>query len=61
MQSTPLSITLITGNPNKAREISKILSATSHNIEILQKSLDIPEYQGLPEEISTQKAIDAFR
>lgn len=52
------TITFVTGNCDKLREVSQILmSKTNVNpkFKIISKKLDLPELQGEPEDIARQK------
>jgi inosine triphosphate pyrophosphatase len=53
MSSEKISITLVTGNPNKAREFAEILG---DNFNIINQKYDIQEIQGLPREVAYHKA-----
>jgi hypothetical protein len=53
-------VTFVTGNQKKLQEVIAILGAEGElPIEVTNRKLDLPEYQGEPEEISRQKAIAA--
>lgn len=52
--SAPKKIYFITGNPNKLKEFSQIIGNVG-NYELANKSVDLPEYQGEPEEIAREK------
>lgn len=51
------SITLVTGNKGKLREITRIVQedADLSKFQIVSQDIDLPELQGTPEEISTEK------
>lgn len=55
----PAVITFVTGNQNKLREVSQIISgdAEDHapNFTVVSKKIDLPELQGEPEDIARQK------
>ena len=48
------TISFITGNPNKLKEFSQIIGEIS-TFEFKSQSIDLPEYQGEPEEIAIAK------
>lgn len=57
-------ITFVTGNANKLREVSQILSADADAdaaFRIVPKKLNIPELQGDPDEIARQKCLLAVK
>ncbi len=56
MQKT---ISFITGNPNKLKEFSQIIGDVSPYL-FDTKSIDLPEYQGEPEEIAIAKCKTAL-
>ena len=56
MQKT---ISFITGNPNKLREFGQIIGDVSPFV-FDSKSIDLPEYQGEPEEIAVAKCKTAL-
>lgn len=47
-------IHFITGNENKLKEFTQIFGDVN-NYELLSKNVDLPEYQGDPEEIAHEK------
>jgi inosine triphosphate pyrophosphatase len=49
----PRNLNFITGNANKLKEVSSILSSTP--VELKSQNLDLPELQGTIEEISRDK------
>ena len=49
----PKNLNFITGNKNKLKEVSEILTPTG--VEITSQSFDIPELQGTIEEVTTAK------
>jgi inosine triphosphate pyrophosphatase len=49
----PRHLNFITGNANKLKEVSSILSSTP--VELKSQNLDLPELQGTIEEISRDK------
>lgn len=57
--SAAKKIFFITGNPNKLKEFTQIIGDVG-NYEIGNKSVDLPEYQGEPEEIAREKCIAAL-
>ncbi|XP_075910706.1 inosine triphosphate pyrophosphatase isoform X2 [Petromyzon marinus] len=54
------SITFVTGNQNKLREVVQILG-DSFPYELIAKKIDLPEHQGEPDDISEQKCKEAAR
>lgn len=48
-------VVIVTGNPNKLKEFKQILGA-DFPYEITSQDVDLPEYQGTPEEIATAKS-----
>lgn len=59
MSSAPKKIYFITGNPNKLKEFSQIIGSIGEH-ELASKSVDLPEYQGEPEDIAREKCIAAL-
>lgn len=52
------TITFVTGNENKLREVQQILGAGRDNpprFDMISRKLDLPELQGEPEDIARQK------
>lgn len=53
------TITFVTSNANKLREVSQILSAATDSetpaFKFVSRKIDLPELQGEPEQIATQK------
>lgn len=63
---TPTVITFVTGNQNKAREVSQILESgsgpeTEHRFRIVSRKIDLPELQGEPDQIAREKCILAAK
>lgn len=63
---TPTVITFVTGNQNKAREVSQILESgsdpeTEHRFKIVSRKIDLPELQGEPDQIAREKCILAAK
>lgn len=57
-------ITFVTGNLNKLREVSQILSGDADAdaaFRIVSRKLDLPELQGDPDEIARQKCLIAVK
>ena len=54
-------ITFVTGNANKARELTAILAKTKSGCEVDTLALDLPELQGEPEEVSREKCLLAVK
>ena len=53
-------ITFVTGNPKKLEEVEAILGPYLSQ-KIISKNIDLPEYQGTPREICTEKCREAYR
>jgi len=49
-------VTFVTGNKNKLEEVISILGTS---INLTSKKIDLPEYQGEPDEITRQKCCEA--
>eukprot|EP00238_Polyblepharides_amylifera_P014104 CAMPEP_0196579802 /NCGR_PEP_ID=MMETSP1081-20130531/24840_1 /TAXON_ID=36882 /ORGANISM="Pyramimonas amylifera, Strain CCMP720" /LENGTH=197 /DNA_ID=CAMNT_0041899495 /DNA_START=166 /DNA_END=759 /DNA_ORIENTATION=+ len=57
---TPLTISFATGNKNKLREVQQILGDEYSSRFVLESvDIDLPELQGLPEDIAKLKAAEA--
>ncbi|KAI8450532.1 inosine triphosphatase [Phakopsora pachyrhizi] len=57
-----LELVFVTGNPNKLKEVKKILELTGSSIRLISKDLDLPELQGpSTREISIEKVKSAVR
>ncbi|XP_074641046.1 inosine triphosphate pyrophosphatase-like [Tubulanus polymorphus] len=54
MSSSVKPITFVTGNKNKLEELVKILGKAFPQ-QIVSKDIDLPEYQGTPDEVSLAK------
>lgn len=57
-QQPKTAITFVTGNANKLREVSQILKGNPDAdaaLNIVSKKIDLPELQGEPHEIATEK------
>uniref|UniRef100_A0A8C4TQW0 Inosine triphosphatase n=1 Tax=Falco tinnunculus TaxID=100819 RepID=A0A8C4TQW0_FALTI len=54
------SVVFVTGNAKKLEEVTQILGDSSP-YTLVAKKLDLPEYQGEPDEISVQKCREAAR
>ena len=54
------TITFVTGNAKKLEEFTKILG-TSFPHAVQANGLDLPEYQGTPEEVTREKCSEAAR
>ncbi|XP_060565350.1 inosine triphosphate pyrophosphatase-like [Ruditapes philippinarum] len=48
-------IVIVTGNANKLKEFKQILGSDFPH-EITSQDIDLPEYQGTPEEVATEKS-----
>ena len=53
------TITFVTGNVNKLKEVKQVLSKTS--INFINQDIDLPEFQGTPEEVAKQKCLEAAK
>ena len=53
------TINFITGNPNKLKEFGQIMGEVA-NYEFKTMKIDLPEYQGEPEEIALAKCKTAL-
>uniref|UniRef100_A0A8C3M5F8 Inosine triphosphatase n=1 Tax=Geospiza parvula TaxID=87175 RepID=A0A8C3M5F8_GEOPR len=54
------SVVFVTGNAKKLEEVTQILGESSP-YTLVAKKIDLPEYQGEPDEISVQKCREAAR
>uniref|UniRef100_A0A8V0YLZ3 Inosine triphosphatase n=1 Tax=Gallus gallus TaxID=9031 RepID=A0A8V0YLZ3_CHICK len=54
------SVVFVTGNAKKLEEVTQILGDSSPYTLVARK-IDLPEYQGEPDEISVQKCREAAR
>ena len=54
------TITFVTGNAKKLEEFIAILG-TSFPHKVVSAKIDLPEYQGTPEEVCTEKCREAYR
>lgn len=54
------TITFVTGNKNKLKEVTQVL-ANNSKISFTNNPLDLPEFQGTPEEVATQKCLEATK
>ncbi|XP_070581934.1 inosine triphosphate pyrophosphatase-like [Ptychodera flava] len=52
------SLVFVTGNANKLKEVKEILSG---EFTVVSKKIDLPEYQGEPDEISIAKCEEAAK
>eukprot|EP01059_Diplonema_ambulator_P000035 TRINITY_DN10027_c0_g1_i1.p1 TRINITY_DN10027_c0_g1~~TRINITY_DN10027_c0_g1_i1.p1 ORF type:complete len:213 (+),score=72.07 TRINITY_DN10027_c0_g1_i1:46-639(+) len=52
------SVTFVTGNANKLKEVNAILSGS---VEVMSRKVDLPELQGEPLDIAKEKAKEACR
>ena len=48
-------VTFVTGNAKKLEEVRAILGGDALPVRIVSQKLDLPELQGEPEEISSEK------
>ena len=53
-------ITFVTGNPKTLEEVEAILGPYLSQ-KIISRNIDLPEYQGTPHEICTEKCREAYR
>lgn len=56
---TRKTVYFITGNSNKLKEFTQIIGDVE-NYEFICKKIDLPEFQGEPEEIARQKCLTAL-
>lgn len=54
------TITFVTGNAKKLEEFIAILG-TNFPHQIISAKIDLPEYQGTPQEVCEEKCREAFR
>ena len=54
------TITFVTGNAKKLEEFMAILG-TNFPHKIVSAKIDLPEYQGTPQEVCEEKCREAFR
>ncbi|KAM3838698.1 inosine triphosphate pyrophosphatase isoform 1-T1 [Vipera latastei] len=54
------SVVFVTGNVKKLEEVIQILG-DSFPYKLVAKKIDLPEYQGEPDDISTQKCLEAAK
>nr|XP_002131447.1 inosine triphosphate pyrophosphatase [Ciona intestinalis]F6Y089.1 RecName: Full=Inosine triphosphate pyrophosphatase; Short=ITPase; Short=Inosine triphosphatase; AltName: Full=Non-canonical purine NTP pyrophosphatase; AltName: Full=Non-standard purine NTP pyrophosphatase; AltName: Full=Nucleoside-triphosphate diphosphatase; AltName: Full=Nucleoside-triphosphate pyrophosphatase; Short=NTPase [Ciona intestinalis] len=54
------TISFVTGNKNKLKEVQQFLHGSS-SINITSVPLDLPEYQGEPDDVSKQKCAEASK
>lgn len=64
--TAPIVITFVTGNANKAREVSQILESgngpeSEHRFKVVSRKIDLPELQGEPDQIAREKCIFATK
>lgn len=55
-----MQISFVSGNPKKVEEVKAILGST-FNYDLICNPVDLPEYQGEPDEVSIEKCKAAFR
>jgi inosine triphosphate pyrophosphatase len=58
--AAPKKIFFITGNANKLSEFRQIMGNLDGKIEIDSRDVDLPEYQGEPEEVAREKCKTAL-
>jgi inosine triphosphate pyrophosphatase len=62
MSASKMTITFVTGNEKKLREVSEILNSTGPlPVELISKAIDLPELQGTTETIARSKCAEAAR
>merc|ERR1712226_299205 len=54
------TITFVTGNANKLREVSQVMAANTA-LKFVNVDIDLPEFQGTPEEVSSAKCEEAAK
>merc|ERR1711879_534593 len=54
------TITFVTGNANKLREVSQVL-ADNKTLKFVNVDIDLPEFQGTAEDVSKFKCIEATK
>jgi inosine triphosphate pyrophosphatase len=53
-------IVFVTGNANKLKEVIQILGESYHQ-KIISQDIDLPEFQGEPDDICTAKCLEAVK
>ena len=56
----PKTLTFVTGNAKKLEEVVAILG-TNFPYEVVSQKIDLPEYQGTPQEIVVEKCREAVK
>ena len=56
----PKTLTFVTGNAKKLEEVVAILG-TNFPYEVISQKIDLPEYQGTPQEIVVEKCREAVK
>ena len=54
------TITFVTGNANKLREVSQVMS-TNKTLNFINVDIDLPEFQGTAEDVAKFKCIEATK
>ena len=55
------TLTFVTGNAKKLEEVITILGGTSFPYDVVSQKIDLPEYQGTPQEICVEKCREAAK
>ena len=55
------TLTFVTGNAKKLEEVITILGGTSFPYDVVSQKIDLPEYQGTPQEICIEKCREAAK
>ena len=58
--STRKTITFVTGNAKKLEEVIAILGS-KFSYDVISQKIDLPEYQGTPQEIAVEKCREAAK
>jgi inosine triphosphate pyrophosphatase len=48
-------ITFVTGNANKLEEVKRMLAKSAPAVNIVSQDVDLPEIQGLPDDVARRK------
>jgi len=54
-------IVFVTGNANKLKEVVQILDTDTFHHKVVSQDIDLPEFQGEPDEITRAKCLEATR
>ena len=61
MKMSRKTLTFVTGNAKKLEEFMAILGGNSFPYDVVSKKIDLPEYQGTPQEICIEKCREAAK